>query len=74
MGVAEVMQSPRGKIFMTYLYGWGASVVILGALFKIQHYPGASLMLIIGLTTEAVIFFFSVFEPTHDELDWSLVY
>ncbi len=74
MGVAEVMQSPKGKIFMTYLYGWGASVVILGALFKIQHYPGASLMLIIGLSTEAVIFFFSVFEPTHEELDWSLVY
>ena len=59
---------------MAYLYGWGASIVILGALFKIQHYPGAGLMLIIGLGTEAVIFFFSAFEPLHEELDWGLVY
>ncbi|MBL4658696.1 MAG: gliding motility protein GldL [Flavobacteriales bacterium] len=59
---------------MAYLYGWGASVVILGALFKIQHYPGASFMLIIGLGTEAVIFFFSAFEPPHEDLDWSIVY
>jgi gliding motility-associated protein GldL len=59
---------------MAYLYGWGASVVILGALFKIQHYPGAGLLLIIGLGTEAVIFFFSAFEPLHEELDWGLVY
>jgi len=78
MGIGEkitaAMQSKKGKVFMAYLYGWGASIVILGALFKIQHYPGASLMLIIGLTTEALIFFFSVFEPMHEELDWSLVY
>ncbi|MBL4754409.1 MAG: gliding motility protein GldL [Flavobacteriales bacterium] len=59
---------------MAYLYGWGASIVILGALFKIQHYPGASLMLILGLSTEAIIFFFSAFEPPHEELDWSIVY
>lgn len=59
---------------MSKLYGWGASVVIIGALFKIQHYPGAGLMLMIGLGTEAVIFFFSAFEPPHVEPDWSLVY
>ncbi len=62
------------KKFMAKLYGWGAAIVILGALFKIQHWPGAGLMLTIGLTTEAVIFFFSAFEPIHEEVDWTLVY
>ncbi|MCF8303845.1 MAG: gliding motility protein GldL [Bacteroidales bacterium] len=59
---------------MAKLYGWGASVVILGALFKINHYEGANLMLIIGLGTEALIFFFSAFEPPYVEPDWSVVY
>jgi len=59
---------------MSKLYGWGASVVIIGALFKIEHYPGAGPMLMIGLGTEAIIFFFSAFEPPHVEPDWSLVY
>jgi gliding motility-associated protein GldL len=59
---------------MAKLYGWGASVVILGALFKINHYEGADIMLIVGLGTESLIFFFSAFEPPHVEPDWSLVY
>ncbi len=59
---------------MAKLYGIGASVVIIGALFKIQHYPMAGTLLFIGLTTEAIIFFFSAFEPLHEEPDWSLVY
>jgi len=46
----------RFKNFMAKLYGWGASVVILGAMFKILHLPGADFMLVVGLTTEAVIF------------------
>jgi len=62
------------KNFMAKLYGWGAAVVILGALFKILHLPGADLMLIIGLGTEAVIFFFSAFEKPSEEVDWTLVY
>lgn len=66
--------SKSWKKFMAKLYGWGASVVIIGALFKIQHYPGAGPMLIAGLGTEAIIFFFSAFEPLHEEPDWSLVY
>ena len=66
--------SKSWKKFMAKLYGWGASVVIIGALFKIQHYPGAGPMLIVGLGTEAVIFFFSAFEPLHEDPDWSLVY
>jgi len=68
------VNSKRFKNFMSKLYGWGASVVILGAMFKILHYPGADIMLIVGLTTEAVIFFFSAFEKPHEEYDWSLVY
>ncbi|MDX9903318.1 MAG: gliding motility protein GldL [Bacteroidales bacterium] len=59
---------------MSKLYGWGASVVIIGALFKIQHYPMAGLLLSVGLITEAVIFFFSAFEPLKEEPDWKLVY
>lgn len=59
---------------MGFVYGWGAAIVMVGALFKIEHYPGATTMLIIGLLTEAVIFFLSAFEPPHEEVDWSLVY
>lgn len=66
--------SKAWKKFMAKLYGIGAAVVILGALFKIQHWKGADLMLIVGLGTEAVIFFFSAFEPIHEEVDWTLVY
>lgn len=68
------VNSKRFKNFMSKLYGWGAAVVILGAMFKILHLPGADYMLVIGLTTEAVIFFFSAFEKPHEEVDWTLVY
>jgi gliding motility-associated protein GldL len=66
--------SKAWKNFMAKLYGIGAAVVIIGAMFKIQHWPFASLLLVVGLSTEAVIFFFSAFEPLHEEPDWSLVY
>lgn len=59
---------------MNMVYGLGASVVILGALFKIMHWPFGNLMLIIGLITEAIVFAVSAFEPVDDDLDWSLVY
>jgi hypothetical protein len=62
------------KNFLAKLYGFGASIVILGAMFKILHWTGADLMLIIGLSTEAVIFFFSAFEKPAPEYDWTLVY
>ncbi|QNL22082.1 gliding motility protein GldL [Hyphobacterium sp. CCMP332] len=62
------------KKIMPMVYGIGASVVIVGAMFKILHIPGAGFMLGVGLTTEAIIFFLSAFEPSHDELDWSKVY
>jgi gliding motility-associated protein GldL len=74
MSLAELVQSSGWKNFIAKLYGIGASVVMIGALFKIQHWHLANTMLICGLCTEAVIFFFSAFEPLHEEVDWSLVY
>ena len=74
MGIAEITGGKKWKNFMAKLYGIGASVVIVGALFKIQHWNGAGPMLIAGLGTEAIIFFFSAFEPIHEDIDWSLVY
>jgi len=68
------MQGKKWKSFMAKLYGFGAAVVIIGAMFKIQHWAGAGPMLVVGLTTEAVIFFFSAFEKPHEDPDWSLVY
>jgi len=68
------LETKKGKNFMAKLYGIGAAVVILGALFKIQHWTFADEMLIVGLGTEAIIFFFSAFEKPHAEYDWSLVY
>jgi gliding motility-associated protein GldL len=62
------------KKVMNFAYGMGAAVVIVGALFKIQHWTGASELLIIGLLTEAFIFALSAFDKVDDELDWSLVY
>lgn len=62
------------KVIMSRLYGWGASVVILGALFKIMHWPFADVALIVGMGTEVIVFFFSAFEKVHEEPDWSLVY
>jgi len=56
------------------VYGLGASVVILGALFKIMHWPGGNPMLILGLVVEALVFAYSAFEPVDDDLDWALVY
>lgn len=74
MGLAQITQGKAFKQLMAKLYGIGAAIVIVGALFKIQHWEGAGLMLTVGLLTEAVIFFFSAFEPPHEEVDWSLVY
>ncbi|MFK5855835.1 MAG: gliding motility protein GldL, partial [Bacteroidota bacterium] len=59
---------------MAKVYGIGAAVVLIGALFKINHYPYADIMLIVGLGTEALIFLFSAFEPPHEDPKWSLVY
>ena len=62
------------KKAMNFAYGMGAAVVIIGALFKLMHWPFASAMLIVGLGTEALIFGLSAFDAPDNELDWSLVY
>lgn len=74
MNLTEIVQSSGWKNFMAKLYGLGASIVIIGALFKIMHWPFAGTLLSVGLITEACIFFFSAFEPLHEEIDWTLVY
>lgn len=68
------VNSKRFKNFMAKLYGIGAAVVIMGAMFKILHLPGADIMLVVGLSTESVIFLFSAFEKPATEYDWTLVY
>jgi gliding motility-associated protein GldL len=67
-------ESKKFKTTMNFVYGIGAAVVIVGALFKILHLKGADLMLSVGLLTEAAIFVISAFEPVHMDPDWSLVY
>src|SRR6056297_1614962 len=74
INLTEIVQSSGWRKFMAKLYGWGASLVILGALFKLMHWPAAGAMLTAGMLTEAVIFFFSAFEPQHEEVDWTIVY
>lgn len=59
---------------MPKVYGIGAAVVIVGAMFKLLHIAGAGIMLGVGLTTEAIIFFLSAFEPKKAEPDWTKVY
>ncbi|MEY8020857.1 gliding motility protein GldL [Muriicola sp. E247] len=71
-------QSKSTKKLFNMAYGLGASVVIIGALFKILHWEfgplTGGLLLAVGLITEALIFAISAFEPVDDEFDWSLVY
>jgi len=62
------------KKLFNYAYGIGASIVILGALFKIQHWSGGGAMLSIGMIVEALVFFISAFDSVEEDLDWSLVY
>ncbi len=72
--IDNLVRSKGYKSFMGKLYGIGAAVVIVGAMFKIMHWNGADLMIVVGMSTEAIIFLFSAFEPLHVEYDWSLVY
>ena len=74
MGFFDFNKTRGYRNLMVKVYGVGASVVLVGALFKINHYTGADLMLAVGLGTEAIIFFLSAFEVPHVEPDWSMVY
>lgn len=59
---------------MPMVYGFGAAIVIVGAMFKIMHWPGAGPMLVVGLSTEALIFMFSAFQPVPHDPEWHKVY
>jgi gliding motility-associated protein GldL len=74
MGFSELQKSPGYSKFTGLAYGLGASVVIIGALFKIMHWPGAGIVLTIGMCTEAFLFALSAFDPPHKEWKWNLVY
>ncbi|MBR4482788.1 MAG: gliding motility protein GldL [Paludibacteraceae bacterium] len=72
--MASFFSTPKGKRITGVAYGLGASVVIIGALFKIQHYPGAGVMLMIGMFIEACLFAISAFEDPHPEYHWDKVF
>jgi gliding motility-associated protein GldL len=74
MNIGEILKSKRWKVLMGYVYGWGAALVLIGALFKLQHWNHSGIMLTIGLLTEAFIFFLSAFEPPLEQPDWAKVY
>ena len=71
-------QSKSTKKLFNMAYGIGAAIVILGALFKIQHFSigpiSGGIMLTIGMAVEAAVFFVSAFEPVEEDLDWTKVY
>jgi gliding motility-associated protein GldL len=74
MNLGELFKTKRWKTFMGYVYGWGAAIVMVGALFKLEHWQYSSLLLTVGLITEAFIFFLSAFEPPVEMPEWSRVY
>ncbi|MBL7972237.1 MAG: gliding motility protein GldL [Prolixibacteraceae bacterium] len=74
MNIGDILKTKRWKVLMGYVYGWGAALVLIGALFKLQHWNHSGIMLTIGLLTEAFIFFLSAFEPPLEQPDWTKVY
>ncbi|MCB9071777.1 MAG: gliding motility protein GldL [Prevotellaceae bacterium] len=66
--------SPQGKKVVGSVYSLGASIVIIGALFKILHWPGASFMLMIGMFTEAILFSLGVLDDPHPDLHWDHIF
>ncbi len=73
-GKGGYLHSKGFKTIMKHFFGWGAAIVIIGALFKIQHYPGSDIMLPLGLGLEAVIFVVMIFVPDHPEYHWERVH
>ena len=61
------MDSVPGQTFLNYAYSWGASIVILGTLFKLTHLPGANIMMFLGMGTEVIVFFLSAFDRPFDK-------
>ena len=64
------LSSERGKRVLNFLYSWGASIVILGALFKLLHIPYANQILFVAMITESIVFFISAFEHPNKEYHW----
>jgi gliding motility-associated protein GldL len=73
-GKGGFLHSKSFKTIMKHFFGWGAAIVIVGALFKIQHYPGSDIMLPVGLGLEALIFIVMIFVPDHPEYNWERVH
>ncbi len=74
MSLSDLLKTKRAKVITGYIYSMGASVVLIGALFKLQHWPYSGPILTVGLLTEAFIFLVSAFEPPLDMPEWSKVY
>ena len=74
MGFRELQETKGYQQFTALAYGLGASVVIIGALFKIMYWPGAGVVLTVGMLVEAFLFALSAFDKPHKEFNWALVY
>ncbi len=74
MTIGDWMETPSGAKIVGYAFGFGAAVVIVGALFKIQHWPGASALLTAGMGTEAVLFAITAFGKPHKTYHWDNVF
>lgn len=72
--ITRFLSTPRGKRLLNITYSWGAAVVILGALFKLLHWPFGDEMLFVGMMTEFFVFFISGFESTEEPYKWERVY
>lgn len=72
--MGNFLETDAGKKFMKFANSWGATVVIVGAMFKILHLPGGTVVIGFGLSVEAFLFFIAAFEPDPEHIDWSLVY
>ena len=66
--------SYKGKVVVNCVYSLGASVVIIGALFKIMHFPGAGAVLMVGMITEAILFLIGCLDKPHAEFHWHNVF
>ena len=74
MTIGDWMDTPGGGRITGYAFGFGAAVVIIGALFKIQHWPGAAMILTAGMGTEAVLFCITAFGNPHKTYHWDNVF
>ena len=70
----DLMSTPKGQTVMNYAYNWGASIVIIGAMFKLLHLPYGNQILFIAMTVEALVFFISAFEHPSNEYHWEEVF